>query len=387
MAINMSDTPLNEWNKADLKRSGFDAEGKRTAQVLQEAGKPELLPSPGFAKWLTEIGGSLAFSTYQTGRFFFLGIADNGSLYAQDRAVGTAMGLVINADQLWIACRDQIWRFANTGAEQIDGQNYDAVYMPRTGYMIGQSNTHDALADVHFQGHDYEFLYANTQFSCIAALDSHFNFRPVWKPEFITELKPEDRCHLNGICAQYGELAYASICGRYDTPLGWKTQQTGGAFVMDVRTGEIVCNGLSMPHSPRWHNGRLWILNSGEGEFGFIDLETKTFNPIAQCAGFARGLAFAGDYAIVGLSRLRVLAEGILSNINLARRLEDRHTFQRCGLQVFNLKTGELVHWLHINGVVTELYDIVYLSNITHPYTSGFSQPKPPLNRTTFPTN
>lgn len=371
----MSNTPLNDWNEADFKRSGFDASGKRNKQVLREAGKPQLRPSPGFADWLAETGGSLAFSTYQSGRLFFLGSRPDGSLYALDRAVGMAMGLVIDSDKLWIGCREQIWRFANTGAGEIDGQHYDAVFMPRIGYMVGQSNTHDALGDVRFRGKYYEFLYANTQFSCIATVDAHFSFQPVWTPDFISELKSEDRCHLNGICSQNGELAFATICGRYDTPLGWKAQQTGASFAVDVRSGQVVCEGLSMPHSPRWHDGRLWVLNSGEGELGYVEPASARFTPVAQCAGFARGLAFIGDYAIVALSRLRPLKEGVLSGINLARRLEDRQTFQRCGLQIFDLKTGSLVHWLHIEGAVTELYDVVYLPGIAKPYTPGFSEP------------
>ena len=364
----------NDQNKSDLVNSQD-----------QQANKPQLSPSPDFARWLSTTGGSLAFSTYQSGRLFLLGSHRDGSLYAQERTVGTAMGLAIDAEKLWIGCRDQIWRFVNTGPGRIHGQDYGAIYLPRTGYMIGQSNTHDVLNDVSFRGKQYDFLYANTQFSCIATLDNRFTFRPIWTPDFITELKAEDRCHLNGICAEAGELAFATFCGHYDTPLGWKAQQTGSGFVMDIRSNTVVCTGLSMPHSPRWHDGRLWLLNSGEGELGFVDFASARFVPVMQCAGFARGLAFVGDYAVVALSRLRPSKEGILTHINLANRLKDRNTFQRCGLQVFDLKSNALVHWLHINGVVTELYDVVYLPEIAQPYTTGFSEPKLSLKRVMLP--
>ena len=382
----MADTNLNEWNEADLKHSGFNKQGKRNPKVLKEAGKPRFLPSPQFADWLAGTGGSLIFSTYQTGRLFFLGIRANGSLYVQERTVGTAMGLFADADKLWVGCRNQLWRFVNTGAAHLEGHDYDAVYLPRVGYMIGQSNTHDVVGDVYFQGQFYEFLFANTQYSCISAFDNHYCFKPLWKPDFITALTPEDRCHLNGICAKDGELAFATVCGRFDTPLGWKAQQTGGAFIIDLRSGEIVCTGLSMPHSPRWHNGHLWLLNSGEGELGYVDFSSKQFVPVANCAGFARGLTFVGNYAVVGLSRLRIKAEGILPNINLAQRLDERKTFQRCGLQIFDLSTGKLEHWLHIDGIVTELYDVIHLKGIARPYTPGFTDANQQLGQTHFPT-
>jgi uncharacterized protein (TIGR03032 family) len=75
--------------------------------------------------------------------------------------------------------------------------------------------------------------------------------------------------------------------------------------VIDVPSGEIVVRGLSMPHSPRVHRGTLYVVNSGAGEFGRVDLGTGQFEPIAFCPGYARGLAFIGDYAVIGLSGCR----------------------------------------------------------------------------------
>lgn len=372
----MTAPKLNDWTDTDYRRSGFDAEGKPTPELRQASGKPQLTPSPGLAEWLAASGGSLAFSTYQTGRLFFLGSHPDRTLYAQERVVGTAMGLAIDGEKLWIGNREQIWRFANTGADQINGQAYDAIYMPRKGYMVGNSNTHDVLADVSFQGRHYDFLYANTQFSCIAAPDEHYTFRPVWVPDFISLLAPEDRCHLNGICARDGELAYATICGRFDSRLGWKETKSHGGFVIDVRSNEVVCEGLSMPHSPRWHEGRLWLINSGEAQLGYVDFASKRFVPVVLCQGFARGIAFIGDYAVVALSRLRPNKNGLVGQINLAERLESQGFYQRCGLLVFNLKNGQLAHWLSIEGQVTELYDVAFLPGIRRPYTPGFREPE-----------
>jgi uncharacterized protein (TIGR03032 family) len=75
--------------------------------------------------------------------------------------------------------------------------------------------------------------------------------------------------------------------------------------VIDVASSEIVASGFSMPHSPRLYDGKLWLLNSGAGEFGVVDPVDGTFTPVCFCPGYARGLAFIGRYAVIGLSRPR----------------------------------------------------------------------------------
>ncbi len=364
--------PLDAWTAAEQLHGGFDADGVATPDLRARAGKPQLTPSPGLAAWLAATGGSLAFSTYQTGRLFFLGSKGDGSLYAQERQVGSAMGLAIDGDTLWVGGRDRIWRYANTGAGQVEGHDYDAIYLPRMSYMVGLSNTHDVIADVRFEGKHYDLLYANTQFSCVAAPDPHYSFRPVWVPDFISELAGEDRCHLNGICARDGELAYATLCARADTALAWKAGKSGGGVVIEVRSGAVVCEGLSMPHSPRWHEGKLWLINSGEAQLGYVDFASRSFVPVAMCQGFARGIAFVGGFGVVTLSRLRPASGGLVGHINLQQRLEEQGYYQRCGLLVFDLASGKLAHWLTIEGQVTELYDVAFLPGLQRPYTPGF---------------
>lgn len=375
------DTPLttnkllNEWTPSGLKKSGFNEEGERTDESVKEAGQPQFHLSPEFDQWLKDTGGSFVLSTYQSGRIIFLGLNEDNTPYFLDRAVGTAMGLAIDQNKLWVAARDQVWRFSNIGANYISDKDYQAVYMPRSGFMIGNSNAHDAVADVSFQGKHYDFLYANTQYSCIAAPDDHYSFVPVWKPDFISGLAAEDRCHLNGMCSRDGELRYVTICGRNDTPLGWKNKQTGTGFIIDLETEEVVCEGLSMPHSPRWHRGKLWVLNSGEGELGYVDFETKRLVVVSHCTGFARGLCFVDNMAVVGLSRLRPKSMD-LPGINLATRLNERKTPQRTGMQVFNIETGSLAHWITESGPITELYDVAFLPEISRPYSPGFRNPE-----------
>lgn len=392
----MTINPFFQQDLPDASPADVGADETAKTHVAAEV-KTQFLPSPEFSKWLASIGGSLAFTTYQSGRLFFLGARSDGSLYALHRMVGPAMGMAIDSQKLWLGCRDQIWRFTNTGAGEIEGKPYDAIYMPRQSNMVGLSDTHDLVADVRFNGKQYDLLYANTRMSCIATPDAHYNFRPVWQPDFITELLPEDRCHLNGLGVVNGELAYATICARSDTPRGWKPEQTSGGFVIDLRSNTVVCEGLSMPHSPRWRDdaqgGKLWILNSGGGELGYLDFTapTKTmpsrFVPVAQCTGFARGLAFIGDYAIVGLSRLREKSQDLLSGMPLAKLLKLRGTPAQSGLQVFDLKTGALAHALTIEGSVAELYDVAFLPGFVRPFSPGFRMPDLQRQRMNWPVH
>lgn len=383
-----------------------DTETGVTPAVAQadETVKTQIVTSPGFAQWLAGTGGSLAITTYQSGRIFFLGTRPDGTLYAVHRLVGPAMGIALDAQKFWLGCRDQIWRFSNTGAGEIEGKSYDAIYMPRQSNMVGLSDTHDMVADVRFNGKQYDLLYANTRMSCIATPDSHYNFRPVWQPDFISELVPEDRCHLNGLAVVDGELVYVSLCATSNVPRGWKSQQTGGGFVIDLRSNTVVCDRLSMPHSPRWRDdaqgGKLWLLNSGEGEMGYIDFTAPTrtaagrFVPVAQCAGFARGLAFVGNHAVVGLSRRREKSQGdpagelsqdMSTEMPLRKLLEMRGTPARCGIEVFDLTNGAALHSLTIEGNITELYDVAFLPGFTRPFTPGFSLPEVQQQRMNWP--
>lgn len=340
--------------------------------------KPQLLPSPDFGKWLHDMGGSLVFTTYQNSRVFFVSADESGNTHALDRIVGSAMGLAVDRDKMWIANKEQVWRFANVGAKTLTLEkeqpavDYDAVYMPRWGILLGGCDTHDLLANTRYKGQNHELLFVNTNFSCVASIDGHYNFVPIWKPSFISAMSPEDRCHLNGMCAKDGQLAYATACAQTDSALAWKEQKNGGGVLIDISQDKVITEGLSMPHSPRWHNGKIWLLNSGDGQFGYVTPETGIFTPIIDCMGFARGLSIVGNFAIIGLSKLR--ENTFSSGLNIKAKLEKQHQHAMCGLMVVDLSTAKLVHWLTIEGI-TELYDVAFLAGIQRPFTAGFSHP------------
>ena len=123
-----------------------------------------------------------------------------------------------------------------------------------------------------------------------------------------------------------------------------------------------------MPHSPRWYNGRLWLLNSGSGFFGYVDLESGSFEPVVFCPGYARGLAFVGDYALVGLSKPRTQS---FSGLHLDEELSKRSTVPNCGILVVDLRSGSIAHSMRFEGVLQELYDVAVLPQVRRPMLLG----------------
>jgi len=207
-------------------------------------------------------------------------------------------------------------------------------------------------------------------FECVGAIDSHHSFRPVWQPPWISRLVPEDHCHLNGLAMEGGEPAYVTCVSRSDANEGWRDYRRDGGLVVDVRSNEIVCDGLSMPHSPRLYQDRLWLLDSGSGELGYVDRQRGLFEPVAFCPGYARGLAFLGDFALVGLSKPR--GSKTFTGLALDERLAAKGVQPRCALQVIDLRSGDVVHELRIEGVVEELYDVAVLPGVQRPMALGF---------------
>ena len=331
----------------------------------------ELTTSRGFNTWLGQTGGSIVFSTYQGNKIFFVGLKPDGSLSVFERSFPRAMGIGLGADgrSLLLATQVQIYRFDNAllpGERQGD---YDAVFLPNTSWITGDLDVHD----VGF-GPDGLPIFASTLFNSLGTVATGYNFAPVWKPHFIDRYVPEDRCHLNGMALENGLPRYVTAVSQSNATDGWRDRRRDGGVVIDVPTNEVIAEGLSMPHSPRLHDGKLWVLNSGKGEFGFVDPNSGIFEAIAFCPGYARGLAFCGDDAIVGLSRAR--QNRTFLGLGLQGALEERDSAPRCGISVVNTKTGAATDWIRIEGVIDELYDVAFIPGIIAPSAVGILGPE-----------
>jgi uncharacterized protein (TIGR03032 family) len=325
----------------------------------------ELIGSRNLPAWLQEQRVSLAFTTYQTGKLFLIGLQPDGRLSVFERTFNRCLGLWGDTQTLWMTSLYQMWRFENTLPAGQVANGYDRIYVPRVSYVTGDLDIHDVSVTA-----DDRVVFVNTLFGCLATLSDRHNFIPIWQPPFLSKLAPEDRCHLNGLALENGQPAYVTAVSQSDVADGWRQRRNDGGCVIDVRTNEILVSGLSMPHSPRVYRDQLWVLNSGTGQFGRIDRSAGQFEPVCFCPGYLRGLSFVGDYAVVGMSQCREnrTFQGLALDEELRRRNAEAH----CGLCVIDLRTGDLVHWLWLEGVVQELYDVVTLPGVRRPSALGF---------------
>jgi uncharacterized protein (TIGR03032 family) len=339
----------------------------------QETPRPGSTPQPPleltcsrmFTGWLEQQQLSLAFTTYQAGKLFLIGRRSDNQLAGFERTFPRCMGLWSDGQTLWLSSLYQLWRLENTLLPgQTDGE-FDRLYVPQVGYTTGDIDVHDVAVDAAGQ-----VVFVNTLFGCLATVSERYSFKPLWRPPFLSKLAPEDRCHLNGIALAQGEPRYATLCGESDVVEGWRQQRTGGGCVIDVKSGATVCAGLSMPHSPRVIDGQLWLLDSGTGFLGRVDRGSGTFEPVTFCPGYARGLAVVGKYALVGLSRCR--QERTFTGLPLEKNLEQRKGEAMCGVLVIDWQTGDIVHWLRVEGLIEELYDVVALPGVRRPKALGF---------------
>ena len=324
----------------------------------------EFLASRQLTAWLGEQRVSLVLTTYQAGKLFLLGLKPDGRLEIFNRTFNRCMGLYSTPDTLWMSSLYQLWRFENSLAPGERYQGYDRLYVPQVAYTTGDLDIHDIAVDTQGQP-----VFVNTLFSCLATVSERYSFKPLWQPPFISKLAAEDRCHLNGLAVEAGEPRYVTAVSQSDVADGWRDRRRDSGVVIDVRANEVVLEGLSMPHSPRWYQDKLWLLDSGNGYFGYADLERGRFEPVTFCPGYGRGLSFVGNFAVVGLSRPR--QNRTFSGLGLDANLQAKQAEARCGLTIIDLSSGDAVHWLRITGVIEELYDVAVLPGVQRPMAVG----------------
>ena len=334
-----------------------------------------LTASRGFTSWLDRHQTSLAFTTYQAGKLFVVGLQPDGRLSTFERTFSRCMGLHATPDarSFYMSSLYQLWRFENyVPAGGTDPEGYDALYVPTVGHTTGDIDIHDLQLDAAGRS-----VFCATLFNCLATTSATHSFKPIWKPPFISATVPEDRCHLNGLAMDPAtkEPAVVSMVSKSDVADGWRDRREGGGLLMDVRTNEVLADGLSMPHSPRIHPdypSQVWMLNAGTGFFGYVDTASsdRSFVEVAFCPGFTRGLSFVGKYALVGISAAR--ENRTFQGLPLDANLASRDAEPRCAIHVIDLETGASEHWLRVEGVVHELYDVVALHGVRRPKLLGF---------------
>jgi uncharacterized protein (TIGR03032 family) len=289
-------------------------------------------------------------------------VRDEGDhLNTHFRAFPSPMGMALDGDRLALGTHIQIWEFVNVPAVTAKLEppgRHDGCYLPRSSHVTGNILIHEMA-----WGTGKELWVVNTRFSCLCTLDASASFTPRWRPPFVSALEPTDRCHLNGMGMVDGRPRYVTALGETDEAGGWRPTKAKGGIVMDVASGEVITRGLSMPHSPRWYAGRLWVCESGAGTLGYIDMKTGKYEPIAEVPGFTRGLEFAGNVAFVGLSQVRESA--VFSGIPITERLTAEE--RTCGVCAVDLRSGQVIALLRFDTAVQEIFAVAVLPGLRYP--------------------
>ena len=185
-------------------------------------------------------------------------------------------------------------------------------------------------------------LYANSVGqNCVIRLHDNGSYERVWWPRCIeTENGPafgQNYIQLNSIAA--GDDLKSSFFSASADKLS-SVRPGHKNFPVDKRgvifsgsTREVILRGLTRPHSARLYKGKIWVANSGYGEFGFI--ENGGFSPILKLPGWTRGLCLYKNIAFIGTSRIipRFLqyAPGLDADSSL------------CGIYAVDIKSGQVL--------------------------------------------
>lgn len=310
--------------------------------------------SPGFTDWMSQADGAIAVTTYQAGKLVVLGW-DGQNVTVHEHVLPRPMGLAVHGSELAVACRDRIIQFTNASCGgSRNGHNLashvGAAYVPRAIHVTGDVNVHDLA-----YGEDGLWM-VNTRFSCLSAVeDSRSDLECRWNPRFISELLPEDRCHLNGLGLHEGRPKFVTAHGRTNEAGAWRDEKDKGGVLIDVESGDIAVSGLCMPHSPRCFWGKWWMLNSGQGELCLVDPNRGEWVVVCTLPGYARGLSFVDHYALIGLSKIRSahVFEGV--------PVQDRFDRLACAIAIVDLDTGERAGLFEFTSGPEELYDVKFM--------------------------
>jgi uncharacterized protein (TIGR03032 family) len=317
-----------------------------------------------FVELLHKMEASLLVSTYQANKLLAVRASGPG-LSTLVRTFERPMGLAVDGSRIALGTRKEVWTFRNAPdiAPRIEPAGaHDACFLPRSSHVTGDIGIHE----IAWSGP--ELWLVSTRFSCLATLNPDYSFVPRWRPPFITAIAAEDRCHLNGLALVDGKPQYTSALGTTNTRDGWRANKPHGGCILDVPSGQLVSCGLSMPHSPRWHDNQLWILESGTGSLQVVDRTTGRRETVIKLPGFTRGLALVGPIALIGLSKIRPTSA--MDGVPIA---EQRDTLQ-CGVAAVDLRSGRLVGMLEFQSAVEEIFDVQILPGSRFPEILGFQQ-------------
>lgn len=300
---------------------------------------------------------SLVVTSYQSDKLFFIR-SDGESIDVNFKTFSRPMGLAVSEQQLTLGTYNQVIRFNRNDKviERLhDRDKVDACFTPNVSHTTGMINIHDIAYGKS------GLWVTNSAFSCLATIEPEHSFVPQWKPPFISELLPEDRCHLNGMAMLDGQPRYVTTFNQSNQARAWRGENKHDGTLIDVQDNRILLSGLSLPHSPRCYQDKIYFCESGLGLVHCYDPNTETSELVAELPGFTRGVDFFGPLMFVGLSKAR--NSNVKTQLPLVEKVDE--TF--CGIWVINLKDKEVVGFLRFDGDVSQIYDVGMLSNCSYP--------------------
>lgn len=365
----------------------IETEGKTQDGEQKEPPFPQLEYDRYFLKWLNDVKSSILVTSYKTNFVFCIGRTmliepeqrEQLSFWMTQSARCMGMTKGDGTNDVWVGNMSFLTKYRKFGEQPDEGEGYkrnpfDALYVPRKIHVTGDVDIHDIVVPTKGDNAGVPHFVSAT-YGCVCLPDENKSFKVYWKPPWLSKVAAEDRTHLNGLTCVDGEPRYVTAIARSDVRGGWRDHKRNGGVIYDIVANALVTKNLSMPHSPRWHDGRLWVLNSGKGEFGYIDFSkteeddgesyypfvAKTFIP-----GYLRGLSFVDSrYAVIGSSDDR--HERTFQGLELGEKLKEKGTTAKCGVHIVDLKSFDVVHEMSFEKPITELYDVTVLPHVTRP--------------------
>jgi protein O-GlcNAc transferase len=346
-----------------LKNSQTDVEIDKKTDTVEKENDLSFTYSLGLLEWFKHNKCGIVSTSYKTNMVYSMGLVkdtdgiEKFSLWYNWFHRPTAVG--VYQDHLYLSLNNSIAKFSNTNSMEKLDDGFDCSFVPMITYNTNNIDGHDFVFD-----HNGKLIFANTKFSCISSLSDTYNFNVEYVPPWISRVAPEDRSHLNGLCLDAeGKIKYITCVCDSDVQDGWRKRRgEADGFVFDVQEGKKICENLTMPHSPRLYDGKLWVLNSGKGELGYI--EDGKFVPFVFIPGFLRGLDFIGKYAVIGSSMDR--HEGRFSDLILGKILEEKKIEARCGVYIVDMTNGFILHNVEYPNA-KEMYDVKIVKNVRRP--------------------
>lgn len=309
-------------------------------------------------------------TTYQAGKVALVGFdGASNRVTLTSRSFDKPMGLASRDGELALATRTELVTLSTDDA---------STFRQRRTVHTGDVAMHDVAFGEDNRAGAPAVWFINTKYSTLGSVTTDGRVKHEWKPDFVTELLPEDRCHLNGLSMREGRPAHVTALGTTDRAGAWRGNRTNGGVLMDVKTGARVLENLCMPHSPRWFSPKdsgetekLYFLNGGHGELCIMtdaDVSRGVYSVVCALPGFTRGLAFMTStftgraYAIVGLSHVR--ATHTFAGLPVQERWHGKLV---AGAAVVDLTDGRHVATFEFVSGVTELYDVQFLAGVRTP--------------------